>query len=169
MTSWALPVIASCDFTYDSSIFPSLSLKYGWKDFSRKICRIELDNSASIVEVPLSVIDILGKDLPVGGGGYLRYFPYGWTRKALQSITQARPAIVYLHPYELDTVRYPDFFHDAIAGAPLKKRLLLNFYRFKKETVRSKLDRVTMDFPFAPLHQIISGLDKEGQIPTLTI
>ncbi|MEA3461475.1 MAG: polysaccharide deacetylase family protein [Bacteroidota bacterium] len=168
-TSWALPVIASCGFKYDSSIFPSLSLRYGWKDFSRQICRIRLDNSTSLVEVPLSVINVLGRDLPVGGGGYLRYFPYSWTRKALSSITRERPAIVYLHPYELDPRRYPDYFHDAIARAPLKKRIYLSLYRYKKVTVMPKLDQVTREFRFAPLHEIIRDLDREDKISDIRI
>jgi polysaccharide deacetylase family protein (PEP-CTERM system associated) len=168
-TSWALPLIAKCGFQYDSSIFPSLSLRYGWKDFSKHICRIKMDNSASLVEVPLSVINVLGRDLPVGGGGYLRYFPYSWTRRALTSITHERPAIVYLHPYELDTQKYPKYFHDAIARAPIRKRIYLSLYRFKKASVKSKLDQVTREFSFAPLHQIIQDLDREGKISDTSI
>ena len=110
-TSWAIPVIADCGFSYDSSIFPSLSLRYGWKDFSKDICRINLKDDLSLVEVPLSVVNLLGRDIPVGGGGYLRYFPYAWTRKSLKRISRERSAIVYLHPYELDTERYPDYYH----------------------------------------------------------
>lgn len=168
-TSWALPVIAGCGFSYDSSIFPSLSLRYGWKDFSKDICRIDLGNSASLVEVPLSVYKVMGRDIPVGGGGYLRYFPYSFTRRALQDISKDRSPIVYLHPYELDTVRYPDYYHEAIAKAPLKQRLLLSLYRFKKDTVKSKLDRITREFEFLPLKEIIDKLEENSSIPTITL
>jgi polysaccharide deacetylase family protein (PEP-CTERM system associated) len=168
-TAWALPVIASCGFKYDSSIFPSLSIRYGWKNFSKHICRIQMNDSASLVEVPLSVINVLGRDLPVGGGGYLRYFPYSWTRKALNSILDERPAIVYLHPYELDVKKYPGYFHNAIARAPIKKRIILSLYRYKKKTVIPKLDQVTREFRFAPLHQIIQDLDSQGNISDIQI
>lgn len=169
LTSWALPVIAECGFTYDSSIYPSLSLRYGWKDFSKEICRLELGETTSLVEVPLSVVNLLGRDIPVGGGGYLRYFPYSWTRKALQKISLERSAIVYLHPYELDTERYPDYYHQAIASAPLKKRMLLSLYRYKKDTVKSKLDRLTREFDFSPLCQIIDNMEENHHIPTITL
>lgn len=168
-TAWALPVIASCGFMYDSSIFPSLSIRYGWKNFSKDICRIQLNGSASLVEVPLSVVNWLGRDIPVAGGGYLRYFPYSWTRKALNSITEVRPGIVYLHPYELDVRKYPGYFHNAIVRAPLKKRMILSMYRYKKKTVIPKLDQITKEFQFTPLIQIIRDLEKENKIPDMQI
>jgi polysaccharide deacetylase family protein (PEP-CTERM system associated) len=168
-TSWALPLIADCGFSYDSSIFPSLSLRYGWKDFSKNICRIDLGDSSSLVEVPLSVIHMLGRDIPVGGGGYLRYFPYGFTRRALQRISRERSPVIYLHPYELDTKRYPDFYHEAIARSPFKKRMYLSLYRFKKDTVKSKLDRITSTFEFLPLKDIIDRLEENKQIPSITL
>lgn len=168
-TAWALPVIAACGFSYDSSIFPSLSLRYGWKDFSKDICRIHLGETISLVEVPLSVVNLLGRDIPVGGGGYLRYFPYTWTRKSLERISRDRSAIVYLHPYELDTERYPDYYHEAIASSPFRKRLLLSLYRLKKDTVKSKLDRITRDFEFLPLQEIIEQLEKSDRIPGIKL
>jgi len=168
-TSWALPVIAGCGFSYDSSIFPSLSLRYGWKNFSKDICRINLGDSLSLVEVPLSVVNLMGRDIPVGGGGYLRYFPYSWTRRALERISRERPAIVYLHPYELDTERYPDYYHEAISNSPLKKRLFLSLYRFKKDTVKSKLDRITREFEFLPLHKIIEQMEEKKHISEITL
>jgi len=168
-TSWALPIIAGSGFSYDSSIFPSLSLRYGWKDFSKDICRIDLGNSVSLVEVPLSVHTMMGRDIPVGGGGYLRYFPYSFTRRALQRISKDRSPIVYLHPYELDTERYPDYYHEAIAKSPLKKRLVLSLYRFKKGTVKSKLERITREFEFLPLKDIIDKLEENQSIPTISL
>ncbi len=168
-TSWALPLIAGCGFSYDSSIFPSLSLRYGWKNFSKDICRIDLGHSVSLLEVPLSVYKMMGRDIPVGGGGYLRYFPYSFTRRALQSISKYRSPIVYLHPYELDTERYPDYYHEAIAKSPLKQRILLSLYRYKKDTVKSKLDRITREFEFLPLKGIIDKLEENHSIPTITL
>lgn len=168
-TSWALPVIAECGFTYDSSIFPSVSRRYGWKGFSKQICRLDLGNSASLIEVPLSVINVLGRDIPVGGGGYLRYFPYSLTRNAIYSIEKTRPAIVYLHPYELDTKIYPDYFYEAIAKAPLKTKLPLLAYRFKKTTVKPKLEKLTKEFRFLPLNEIIQNLEKTNQIHQFNI
>ncbi|WP_430809867.1 MULTISPECIES: polysaccharide deacetylase family protein [unclassified Carboxylicivirga] len=168
-TAWALPIIAESGFTYDSSIFPSLSLRYGWKGFSKDICRIELDHSNSLVEVPLSVVRLFGRDIPVGGGGYLRYFPYDLTRKAISKIVRQRPAIFYLHPYELDTKKYPDYFHEAVSKAPMKKRALLSLYRFKKDTVATKLDRITKEFKITSMREIIQKMDERQKIPNVKL
>lgn len=168
-TSWALPVVAECGFAYDSSIYPSLSPRYGWKGFSEQIYNIQLGAGTSLIEVPLSVYNIMGKNLPVCGGGYLRYFPYGFTRKAFSSISRKRPVIVYMHPYELDTERYPDYFYNARSKAALRQKLPLMFYRFKKDTVKSKLEHLTGEFRFLPLRDIISNLDKAGLIPSVEI
>ena len=168
-TSWALQIIAECGFEYDSSIFPSKSGRYGWRGFSKQVCNIRLDNSSSLIEVPLSVINVMGRDIPVCGGGYLRYFPYILTRKAFLAISKKRPVIVYLHPYELDTERYPEYFYRARSKANLKQKLPLMIYRFKKDTVKAKLESLTREFRFLPLNAIISNLNKAHLIPEISV
>lgn len=168
-TSWALQILYECGFKYDSSIFPSESRRYGWKGFEKQICRIKLDETSALIEVPLSVINFFGRDFPVCGGGYLRYFPYYFTRSAMNSINKVRPAIVYLHPYELDTEKYPDYFHEAIAKADFKKKMVLKFYRFKKDSVKTKLENLTKEFKFKPLIEIIEDLDGKGIIKDISL
>lgn len=168
-TSWALQIIAECGFEYDSSIFPSKSGRYGWSGFSRQICRIEPGNGTSLVEVPLSVINIMGRNFPVCGGGYLRYFPYTFTRNAFRSINKERPVIVYMHPYELDTEKYPGYFYIARSKARYKQKAPLMLYRWKKDSVRPKLKRLTEEFKFIPLNEIISSFDKAHLIPKIVL
>ena len=56
-----------------------------------------------IFEIPFSVAEIAGFRLPCCGGGYLRHFPLAYTKAAMKLIGgQGRPAVVYLHPYELE-------------------------------------------------------------------
>jgi hypothetical protein len=52
----------------------------------------------------MSTVDLLGRRLPVAGGGYLRLYPFALTCRAIQWLNRKRglPAIVYLHPWELD-------------------------------------------------------------------
>ena len=57
-TSWALPMLAELGFTYDSSIMPVSTGRYGWPGFSKTITNIEMQNGQSIVEFPLSVTNI---------------------------------------------------------------------------------------------------------------
>ncbi len=58
----------------------------------------------AIVEFPLSTLRLAGINIPVAGGGYLRFFPYGFTRLAIRHLneTEYQPAVVYLHPWEID-------------------------------------------------------------------
>jgi len=163
-TSWALDIISELGFKYDSSIVPARANRYGWPGFSREINRLNLKGGGSLIEVPLSVIDVMGKTLPACGGGYLRYFPYSFTRKAFLTISKQRPVIVYLHPYELDTAKYPDYFYEAMASMRLVKRIPLSFYRLNKGTVKKKLGLLIDEFPFKPIIDIITGLEKSSEI-----
>jgi hypothetical protein len=60
-------------------------------------------SGGSLWEFPPPVTRAWGLNLPVGGGGYFRLFPYPVTRWGLQRINaEGRPFAVYLHPWELD-------------------------------------------------------------------
>ena len=97
-TAWGMEVLAELGLRYDSSIFPISGKRYGWPGFPPEIHEMKLPSGARIIEAPPSTVSILGKALPVCGGGYLRHFPYAVTRWAMRRIERTRPAIVYLHP-----------------------------------------------------------------------
>ena len=100
-TKWALRVLAEEGFAYDSSIAPCKNPRYGWDGFSKDICRMDLGDGLSIVEVPMSVfpIPMTSKGF-MTGGGYLRHFPYFISHAAIKHIQKTRPVIVYMHPHE---------------------------------------------------------------------
>lgn len=159
-TSWVLDILAELGFIYDSSIIPVRTKRYGWPGFERDIHRMELPGGKSLIEVPLSVDRVLGRTLPACGGGYLRHFPYAVTRRSFRKIRKVRPVIVYLHPYELDHRKYPDFFHEAKRNLGIRQRIPLAFYRLNKGTVKGKLTNLIQEFPFKPIIEII----KDNQI-----
>jgi hypothetical protein len=43
-------------------------------------------------------------NLPIGGGGYFRLYPFALTRMAIRHVNavEGRPVMFYLHPWELD-------------------------------------------------------------------
>jgi polysaccharide deacetylase family protein (PEP-CTERM system associated) len=99
---WALDILIEEGFGIDSSIYPILHDRYGMPGVP---CRPHRVNRpvGSVCEFPLPVYGCLGFPVPVGGGGYFRFFPYAFTRNALSSINQAGlPFVFYLHPWELD-------------------------------------------------------------------
>jgi hypothetical protein len=153
-----LDILAELEFRYDSSIVPASAKRYGWPGFREDIHRMTLSGGGQLIEVPLSVTSMMGRTIPACGGGYLRYFPYNMTRNAFLKIGKKRPVIVYMHPYELDTGRYPDFFYKAKASLDLKQRIPLSLYRLNKGTVKGKLEKLIREFPFKPINELINDL-----------
>ena len=51
----------------------------------------------------MTTLRLLGRNLPVAGGGWMRLLPGGVMRSALRARARAGvPTIVYLHPWEVD-------------------------------------------------------------------
>jgi polysaccharide deacetylase family protein (PEP-CTERM system associated) len=100
---WALDILIEEGFLYDSSIFPIWHDLYGIPNAQRFPHVLE-SKSGSINEYPLSTTRIGGVNVPVGGGGYLRLFPYSFSKWAIKRLNkiETKPSIVYIHPWELD-------------------------------------------------------------------
>lgn len=101
---WALDILVDLGFAYDSSIFPVRHDRYGIPGAPREPGRMRTPSGQSVVEFPLSTVDIAGVRLPIAGGGYFRLFPYAFTRYAFRRINAVDnlPFIFYLHPWEID-------------------------------------------------------------------
>lgn len=100
-TRWAGPVLADLGFKYDSSIFPIRHRRYGNPDAPRRIHHWQ---DCRLIECPPATISCWGWKLPVAGGGYFRLLPGAVTCAAVGMLNRRRmPAILYVHPYELDT------------------------------------------------------------------
>ncbi len=137
---WALDILKEIGFTYDSSIFPVYHDTYGIPNSPRFPYR----HANGLLEFPLSTALLLGRKIPVSGGGYFRLFPYGFTRYALRTINhnEGKPFNFYLHPWELDP------------GQPrLKQARPLSRFRHYNQLRRTQTRFVQLlkDFSFAPL------------------
>ncbi len=145
-TLWSLEVLWEAGFLYDSSIFPIVHDRYGIPGAPRFPHRMPIANGTgsanadSIAEFPLSTISVLGRRLPIAGGGYFRLLPYAVTRRAIRHLNarEHQPAIVYLHPWEIDAHQpeirvgwFTQFRHSVnIASTEAKLRRLLKDFRF---------------------------------------
>lgn len=101
---WALEILAECGFTYDSSIYPVMHDRYGIPGFERRAHTIRTA-AGPILEVPIATAKLSGGTVvPVGGGAYLRLWPYRFTAAGIRRINreERRPACVYFHPWEID-------------------------------------------------------------------
>lgn len=100
---WCLDVLIGLGFQYDSSIFPIHHDRYGIPSAPR-FAHVVTRRDGRIIELPPSTVRRFGMNWPVAGGAYLRVLP-GWALRAgIRRIneSEAQPAIVYLHPWELD-------------------------------------------------------------------
>jgi polysaccharide deacetylase family protein (PEP-CTERM system associated) len=159
-TMWSLEILIEAGFRYDSSIFPILHDRYGIPDAPRFAHRISVNgNGSAIAELPLSTVAVLGRRLPVAGGGYFRLAPYRLTRHAIRhlNVVEGQPAVVYLHPWELDLnqPRMP-------VGWLTRLRHSINI-----DKTEDRLRQLLMDFRFAPAAEVLeeSGLLGNGDEP----
>lgn len=145
-SEWALDILIEEGYAYDSSIFPIRHDRYGMKGAPRH-AHLMTRAAGSIWEVPPSTVRIAGATLPVAGGGYFRLFPYGWTRKAIARLNdlEHRPAIVYLHPWELD----PDQPRMPVTGLT-RFRHYVNLGR-----TEGRLEQLLADFSFGPISSVL--------------
>ena len=103
-TLWAVDILSEEGFRYDSSIFPIRHDHYGIPDFPRFPRPVKTENGGALQEFPISTVRFAGMNLPFVGGGYLRQFPMPFIRWGMRHLNahERRPAIVYVHPWELD-------------------------------------------------------------------
>lgn len=152
--TWAFVLLAEIGFRYDSSIFPIRHDIYGDPTCPRRIHEIALPSGQSIIEVPASTIEMLGMRIPVGGGGWLRQFPYWFTRRAIARLNRSEmPAVVYFHPWELDA---------DIPRVPLSLKNRLRQYG-NLRTMKTKLQRLLNDFDFLPMGEYIASVQKNNR------
>jgi polysaccharide deacetylase family protein (PEP-CTERM system associated) len=100
---WALDVLAELGFQYDSSIFPIRHDVYGMPDAPRVPFKVDTA-SGPLIEFPMTTFRAIGNhNMPVGGGGYLRIFPFWVTRLGIRkALENGVPLITYVHPWEVD-------------------------------------------------------------------
>jgi polysaccharide deacetylase family protein (PEP-CTERM system associated) len=127
---------------YDSSIFPGRHPRYGVPGAWRVPHRVRCASGRMLIEFPLSTVHLAGMVLPAAGGGYLRLFPYWWTRLALRTLQrEGCPATCYIHPYELDTAE--------MAQIPYRVPTLLRLSQgTNRRSVRTKLGKLLAEFRF---------------------
>jgi len=102
--AWAYDILLKEGFLYDSSIYPIRHDRYGWPNAPRFPHEIRNDGLRKLIEFPIGTTRVLGKNLPIGGGGYFRALPVGWFKNRIQRVNkrEGQPVMFYFHPWELD-------------------------------------------------------------------
>ena len=85
---WALDVLLECGMRYDSSIFPVSDRLYGIPNARRFPFVIRTDGDRQLIEFPMSTAHALNRNWPLGGGAYLRVFPYAYMRWGIRRLNR---------------------------------------------------------------------------------
>lgn len=145
---WALDILAEEGIRYDSSIHPVLNWRYGIPDADRTPATITTPRGYQLLEVPVSTFPLPKINLPVGGGAYLRIYPYWFQRALLKRLEQRDEHIgLYMHPWEVDP-RHPRI--------DLPFRVSATHY-FNLDSAIPKLERLFQDFTFHPYRDVFLG------------
>lgn len=155
---WALDVLIDEGFRYDSSIFPIHHDRYGIPVSPRAPYTIRT-GAGSLVEIPASTLALGSFNLPIAGGGYFRILPYQWTRWGMARLnrTERRPAIFYLHPWEIDADQ-PRLYPSALGR--------FRHYRNLDQTER-RLRTLLRDFAFASIRDVVFA--SAGEVDALPV
>lgn len=140
---WVFDLLQANGFRYDSSFFPTRNMLYGFPDAPRFPHRL---NGHSLMEFPLSTLRLGGINLPIAGGFYLRTFPYAFIRWGISQLNRrGQPAIMYVHPWELDLgQRYK--------RVTFRERIT---HYHGRQRMQHKLHCLFTDFHFGPLRSLL--------------
>jgi polysaccharide deacetylase family protein (PEP-CTERM system associated) len=116
-TPWAHRVLAEEGYAYSSSVAPIAHDHYGWREAPRFAFRPV--PGADLIELPVTTVEVAGRRMAAGGGGFFRLLPYSFSSWAIGRVNraEARPAIFYFHPWEIDPGQ------PRVPEAPLRSRL----------------------------------------------
>jgi polysaccharide deacetylase family protein (PEP-CTERM system associated) len=143
---WAFDVLARAGYRYSSSIYPIRHDHYGMPDSPRFAYRVG-STGTSLLEVPVTTLRMLNRNLPSSGGGYFRLLPYALSRWMIASVNREdrQSAIFYFHPWEIDAGQ------PRVAGIDAKTRFrhYVNIPRME-----GRLRQLLADFRWGRMDQI---------------
>ena len=157
---WALDVLASEGYTFDSSIYPIRHDRYGIPHWQRHIHVIRRSGHR-LWELPGSTVRHMGVNLPFGGGGYFRLLPYWWTRRGIQILNEeeGHPAVFYLHPWEID----PD--QPRLNGGALTRQR----HYYNLDQTERRLRRLLKEFRFGTIAHVLEANVSREYAPMTTL
>lgn len=124
---WALEILKECGHEYSSSIYPVKHDLYGIPDSPR---HPYMHEHCELLEIPISTLRLNKRNIPCGGGGYFRLYPYMFSKWAINKVnkSEGKPCVFYFHPWEID----PDQPRQAGLSCKTKFRHYLNLRIMEK-------------------------------------
>ncbi len=107
-----LDIVRDSGFIYDSSrinfghhpLYGSIDME-GYEIISEAVHRRE-----EFMEFEITTVSVLGKNIPISGGGYLRIFPWNLMKMLINRYLKKNDLyVLYIHPFELSQLPAPEF------------------------------------------------------------
>lgn len=140
---WAFDCLLDAGYCYSSSVYPVRHDHYGMPDAPR----FPFEVRPGLIEIPVTTSRMMNTNVPTGGGGYFRLFPYPVSKWLIQRVNRLdqKPAMFYFHPWEID----PDQPRIREADAKARFRHYVNLHRNE-----DKLKRLLSDFRWGRMDQV---------------
>lgn len=146
---WFFDEVARTGYRYDSSVFPTTRQHGGYPGFDLAPKNVRT-RFGTLIEFPISVVNVVMRRLCFFGGGYLRMFPYAVIKHmALRVLKDKRPVIFYIHPREIDP-QHPRLKMPAVRR--LKSYIGL-------ASTAGKIDRILSEFRFKPFKEMMEDME----------
>jgi len=156
---WSLEILSELGLEYDASVFPVHRRYYrisGWdgaEDDSRFPRRIKI-NERSLLQLPATTLRFGGQNLPAAGGIFLGLLPY---RMFMSSILQANgsghPAVIYLHPHDLDA----EALRAPASGETWREMSIRRLIAIGRSRTERRLRRLLADYPFTSVREWLAA------------
>jgi len=151
-TAWAIDALSEAGYEYDSSIFPIHHDRYGVPDAPGYVHYAIGPAGGRVLEIPPLTVRLWRRNLPIGGGGYLRILPVRLIITALNGAEKnGQCGMIYLHPWEFDYAQ------------PLLPMSRLNQWRHRVNLRRTegKLRKLLEHFNFVSVSRVLNTLKVE--------
>jgi polysaccharide deacetylase family protein (PEP-CTERM system associated) len=149
--AWAFDILLELGFRYDSSSYPIQHDRYGDAKGLRFPYAVRNNGAGGLLEVPIGTARLLGRNLPIGGGGYFRLLPLHVVRWGIRRVNrcEAAPVVFYIHPWEIDPglprppMAWHHRFRHYIGIARTEAKLAGLLWDFSFTTIQEVLAKVT--------------------------
>lgn len=145
-TPWFFECLAETGHAYDCSVFPARR-GHGGLPMASPAPSFIANSGGRLIELPVSVVEVLGQRVCFFGGGYLRLFPSGLIHAMAKRVhAQGLPVVFYLHPRDIDPGQ-------PRLAMPLRRRFKCYV---NLDTTFRKLQRLLSTFPFTSFRDYLT-------------
>lgn len=168
---FVLEVLAELDLEYDSSIMPSSYVRYGIPEFSSNYQNYKLPNGSELIELPIVPTNVLGKEVMIAGGGYVRLLPKALLNKLYKDKAKKNVNnMLYMHPYEFDSqsIDVGSNYPKDVKSSQFKRMLLNQKWNLFRPSIYSKIDSIVNGMKFHTCKEIADMIKQQSSVATIT-